>query len=463
MLAAALTVGLIGLGAVMPPSAVAADGGMAAGVIGPLAISRGGRYVAFASGSSDLVRGDTNHARDVFLRDRRAGSTFRVSVGSDGRQGNGDSGSPTVSADGRYVAFTSSASNLVPHDTNGVADIFLRDVQAGTTRLISADPHGRAGNGASGSPAITGSGYEVVFSSAASNLAPTDHNGHTDVFARYWLEDRTTMVSSVGDANGDSGQPAISADGSVIAFTSAASNLAPPDTNHSTDIFLAWLGVHGDGVAIAPVSHRYNTPQPNGDSAHPSISAHGSVVVFSSVASNIVPGDTNGASDVFRSNLQTIAPTTLISLNAHGGPANGASGSPSVSDDGLRVAFTSAASNLVRDDANDAEDIFVRHLNRRDPTTSTTTLASQGHCGDPANGPSNAPALSGNGQVVAFRSTASNLVPGDSNSAPDAFARNLAANHTTLLSDTLSGAYRPDHLRSTPIARAGAAESIRPG
>src|SRR5882724_11537409 len=152
MLAAALTVGLIGLGAVMPPSAVAADGGMAAGVIGPLAISRGGRYVAFASGSSDLVRGDTNHARDVFLRDRRAGTTVRVSVGSDGRQGNGDSGSPTVSAGGRYVAFTSSASNLAPHDTNGVADVFLRDVQAGTTRLVSADPHGRTGNGASGSP-----------------------------------------------------------------------------------------------------------------------------------------------------------------------------------------------------------------------------------------------------------------------------------------------------------------------
>jgi len=148
------------------------------------AISANGRFVAFDSSASNLVAGDTNGAFDVFVRDRKAGKTRRVSVDSHGAQGNGDSGGPAISANGRFVAFTSLASNLVAGYTNGAFDLFVRDRKAGKTRRVSVDPHGAQGNGESLNPAISADGRFVAFRSSASNLVAGDTNGAADVFVR---------------------------------------------------------------------------------------------------------------------------------------------------------------------------------------------------------------------------------------------------------------------------------------
>jgi Tol biopolymer transport system component len=150
------------------------------------AISADGRFVAFQSAASNLVPGDTNGAQDIFVRDRQTGTTRRVSVGPGGVQTNAEasSGVPAISADGRFVAFESDATNLVPGDTNGAIDVFVRDRQTGTTRRISVGPGGVQGNSDSGGPAISADGRFVAFVSNASNLVPGDSNARFDVFVR---------------------------------------------------------------------------------------------------------------------------------------------------------------------------------------------------------------------------------------------------------------------------------------
>jgi Tol biopolymer transport system component len=241
------------------------------------------------------VPGDTNGASDVFLRDRLAGVTRRVSVGAVG-QANGDSAEPSISADGRFVAFSSQASNLVPGDTNGTSDIFVRDMLTGVTRRVSVGAAGQA-NGGSLSPAISADGRFVAFNSYASNLVPGDTNGTTDIFVRDLLARVTRRVSvgPAGQGNSDSsGAPAISADGRYVAFFSHASNLVPGDTNGAYDIFVRDL--------LAGVTRRVSvgaSGQGNRDSLAPAITADGRSVAFVSASFNLVTHDTNRAWDVF--------------------------------------------------------------------------------------------------------------------------------------------------------------------
>lgn len=148
-------------------------------------VSASGRFVAFESFAGTLVAGDTNGMTDVFLRDRQAGATHRLSLGPSGRQGNADSENPAVSADGRFVAFQSLASNLVPGDTNGVTDIFVRDRQTSTTRRVSLGPGGVQAIGDSYFASISGDGRFIAFESLASNLVPGDSNDTGDVFVRF--------------------------------------------------------------------------------------------------------------------------------------------------------------------------------------------------------------------------------------------------------------------------------------
>jgi Tol biopolymer transport system component len=383
------------------------------------AISANGRYVVFDSTASNLVPGDTNHASDVFLRDRKNGRTTRVSVGSSGRQCNGPSGSGAISADGRYVAFSSNASNLVLGDTNHRPDVFVHDRETGRTTRVSVNSGGRQGNGESYGPAISADGRYVAFTSSASNLVPRDTNGRADVLVHDLKTGRTTRVSvssrgqeARGFASGTgSNAPSISADGRYVAFHSEASNLVPGDTNNVFDIF-----VHDRKTGrTTRVSVSSSGQEANGESFHASISADGRSVALASLASDLVAGDTNEVTDVFVHDLKT-GRTTRVSVSSSGGQGDDTSFDPAISATGRYIAFGSDA-RLVAHDTNQLPDIFVR-----DRVAGTTRRVSLTNRGGQANGGGSLSAeISADGRWVAFESGASNLVPRDTNNAPDVF------------------------------------------
>jgi Tol biopolymer transport system component len=377
-------------------------------------ISADGRYVAFRSEASNLVSGDTNGEFDIFVYDTVANTTRRVSVGDNGIQGNGSSFSPFISADGRYVAFMSLASNLVSGDTNGTPDIFVYDTAANTTRRVSVDDNGIEGNDFSFNPSISADGRYVVFESDASNLVSGDTNGTFDIFVYDTVANTTRRVSV--DDNGTQGNDfsflsSISADGRYVAFGSDASNLVSGDTNNTQDIFVY------DTVANTTrlVSVDDNGIQGNSFSFNPSISADGRYVAFESNADNLVSGDTNNSWDTFVHD--TVANTTRrVSVNDNGIEGNRDSFSPSISVDGRYVAFWSSADNLVSGDSNDAPDTFVH-----DTVANTTRRVSVGDNDTQMIGISTSPSISADGRYVAFDSSASNLVSGDTNGTSDIF------------------------------------------
>jgi hypothetical protein len=215
-------------------------------------ISADGRYVAFHSDASNLVSGDTNNYEDVFVHDRQTGETTRVSVDSTGVQGNYGGEYPSISADGRYVVFRSYATNLVPGDTNGRCDIFDHDRQTGQTTRVSVDSAGVQGNYGSYYSSISADGRYVAFISDASNLVPGDTNDWSDVFVHDRQTGETTRVSvsSAGvEGNYDCYSPSISADGRFVAFITSASNLVPGDTSGSQDVFVHH---YGEGPDLTP-------------------------------------------------------------------------------------------------------------------------------------------------------------------------------------------------------------------
>lgn len=317
-----------------------------------------GRMVAFGSDASTLVEGDTNRARDVFVRDRRRGRTERVSVSSSGRQGNGPSWNLRISDSGRFVTFQSDASNLVRRDSNGVTDVFVHDRKRGTTRRVSISGSGAPGNGRSYDPAISGDGRFVAFTSDASNLVRRDTNRASDVFL-YNLRRRRTRRISTGpsgrQANGTSLQPHLSPRGGLVAFTSTASNLVRRDTNHASDTFVR----DSSAGTTERVSLSSSGAQGIGDSDRAAGFAGRRFVAFRSSASNLVDGDTNGVQDVFLHDRRTGA-TTRLSFSSAGAQADNTSGGARLSADGRYAAFTSIASNLIAGDTNATSDIFVR-------------------------------------------------------------------------------------------------------
>ena len=319
-------------------------------------LSSDGRYVAFSSAASNLVPGDTNGTKDVFVHDRQTGTTERVSVASGGAEGNSDSDRPSISADGRYVAFFSVASNLVPGDTNSAWDIFVHDRQTGATERVSMATGGAEGNGWSQNSSLSADGRYVAFVSAASNLVPEDTNGKPDAFVhdrQTGATERVSVATGGAEGNSDSDRPSISADGRYVAFFSVASNLVPGDTNSAWDIF-----VHDRQTgATERVSMATGGAEGNNGSAYPSISADGRYVAFESTASNLVSGDTNGSVDIFVHDRQTGA-TNRASTASDGTQGNGSSYYPSLSADGSSIAFPSVASNLVPGDTNGFFDIF---------------------------------------------------------------------------------------------------------
>ncbi|MFQ5435052.1 MAG: carboxypeptidase regulatory-like domain-containing protein [Anaerolineae bacterium] len=329
------------------------------------AVSADGRYVTFETDASNLIIGDNNGATDIFVRDRQTSVTERVSVGSNG-QGNGDSRSPAISADGRFVAFESDASNLVSGDTNNAADIFVRDRQTSVTTRVSVASDGTQADNISMLAGISADGRFVGFSSNASNLDIGDTNGFTDVY----VHDRQTAVTewvskSTGalPPNGNSYWPTLSADGRYIAFFSDASNLVTGDNNGFFDVFVR--------DRQTGMTERVSVPgaigQGNGLSLVGDISDDGRYVTYYSSAFNLVGGDSNGRDDVFLFDRQTQT-TTRLSLNAADQQGDGLSWIPAMAGDGTAVAFSSQATNLVAGDSNGVQDIFVVDLGPQGPT-----------------------------------------------------------------------------------------------
>jgi len=379
-------------------------------------ISADGRYVAFVSRATNLVVGDTNGHLDVFVHDRITGATTLASVDSSGRQSDDDSWLASISADGRCVAFESVATNLVPGDTNRLNDVFVHDRTTGTTSRVSVSSSGAQGYGDSFHPSISADGRHVAYQSSATNLVPYDTNGYWDVFVHDRLTGGTARVS-VGPwgRQGDfsSGSPSISADGRFIAFDSYAANLVPGDTNGQTDVF-----VHDRLTGTTTlVSVDSAGLQANYSSDSSSISADGGFVAFVSGASNLVHADTNENWDVFVHDLVT-GSTTRVSVDSSGVEGDDASVDPSISSDGRFVAFKSWAANLVLNDRNRTTDIFAH-----DRVTGTTTCASVGLNGYHASDGTHSPSISAQGLFVAFNSPANNLVPEGQEYIEDVFVQ----------------------------------------
>jgi len=330
----------------------------------PPALSADGRYVLFTSGASNLVAGDTNNLQDVFVRDRLAGTTERVSLDSLEVQGNATSIHCAISGDGRYVAFHSFATNLAPGDANGFGDVFVRDRQNGTTALVSLGTTGFSGDGPSFRGSFSSDGRYLAFASLAADLVVGDSNGKMDVFVRDLLNgttERVSLDSLGGEANQDCDEPALSADGRFVAFSSRAS-LAPGDTGPE-DVFVHDRQNHTtERVSIGPFAPW------TADSFSPTISSDGRLVAFVSATPFLV-GDTGNNFDVYVRDRQN-GTTECVSLDMAGAFSGMGSSDPSsFSADGRYVAFASGSSLVVPGDTNGAADIFVRD---RQCTTATS-------------------------------------------------------------------------------------------
>lgn len=379
------------------------------------AVSADGRFVVFSSRAPDLVPGDTNGAEDVFLRDRIADTTVRVSVGAGGVQADGPSDECDVSDDGRFVVFASVASNLVPGDGNGLTDVFLRDVVAGTTTLVSRTPGGATGvNGGSELPSISGDGARVAFESNATGLDPADTNGTGDVFLYERATDTVRLVSRApGGAagNGSSSRAHISADGGWVAFSSAARNLGPSDPTGTVDIYVHDVATGNNLRITGPTGSLDSLCQ------NPRISRDGRHVAFQTGASNLLTTPYVNGAHIARWD-RISGEIEVVSRDLTGAVTGGTSGDPDISDDGVWVAFRSFESDLVAGDSNGREDVFVRNVPQR-----WTERASVAHDGGELDAASRATAISGNGRFTLFSTTSTLAVPSDNNSGNDVFVR----------------------------------------
>jgi Tol biopolymer transport system component len=406
-------------------------------------LSADGRFVAFWSDADDLVNADSNGMLDVFVRDNLSETTTLVSVNKQGTDsGAGRSTLPVISADGRYVAFSSNADDLVTTDNNGTWDVFVRDLQSGTTTLVSVNKDG-TGSGTSASgycdcgiTRISADGRFVVFFSRAADLVTTDTNDSVDVFVRD-LKNGTTTLVSVNKDGSDSGAsessfPVISADGRFVAFQTSAGDLVATDTNGKTDVFVRDLQ-HGTTTLVSV--NKDGTDSGSGESLSNVISADGRYVAFSSNADNLVATDSNGTRDIFVRDIQNET-TTLVSVNKDGiDSGTGYSRETAVSADGRFVVFSSEAGDLVTTDSNDTWDVFVRDIQ-----SGTTTLVSVNKDGtDSGASHSGEVEISADGRYVAFSSYADNLVTTDSNGTRDVFVRDLQSGTTTLVSANKQG------------------------
>jgi Tol biopolymer transport system component len=400
-------------------------------------ISADGHYVAYAR--STCVDFFCSLPSNVYVRDLQAGTTTLVSVGLDGQPAGGYA--PVISADGRHVAFQSAGGNLVPHDSNGLTDVFVRDLDAGVTYLASANAAGGdSGNGASGNPSLSADGRFVAFESDASDLVAGDGNGARDVFYRDLQAGITRLVSAnaagTGSGNGGSGSPSLAADGSRVAFASSASDLVPVDTNGDYDVFVRDLP---SGPTRLVSINTAGTDSGNSDSGRPYLTPNGRFVAFESSSKDLVDNNSNLGlyQDVFLRDLDA-GVTQLVSVHfpvgvvSHGEsviylPVFLPAVFQAASDDGRFVVFASSAEDLVSGVSNVCDYSPCYQVYRRDLRAGVTELLSATPTGDATGNRDSfdetGGRISGDGRVTVFETSASNLtgLP-DTNGTNDLFA-----------------------------------------
>lgn len=371
-------------------------------------LSADGHFVAFASIRDTLVDGDTNGQTDVFVQDLRSGKVERVSVATDGTQGDAASYLPSISADGRFVSFASNATTFTDADTAKVSQVYLHDRSTGVTTLVSTSATGKSTTVApgatqgAGQQGVSDDGTRVVWEAADPAVAASDAALPPSVYVTEVASHTTTRlnVTPTGDLpDADAYNPVISGDGTHVAFDSRATNLVSGDRNGEADVFLVQLG----DAELTRVSVRDRDTEGNGPSFAPSISGDGTRVAFQSGATNLADHDDNKENDVFVRDLAA-GTTTLVSATPKGTTGSGRSENPHLSRDGLVLAFTSVADDLVANDANKAADVFfgkvrggaLQRASVRDAETEAT-------------GWSGAASLNADGTLVSFMSDATNL------------------------------------------------------
>ena len=436
-------------------------------------VSPDGTKVAFTSSASDLVppgtgAGAEGHS-EVYVRDLASGTTQLVSVGNDGRAGDATSMWPVFSPDGTKVAFNSTAGNLVDIPAGADLGLFVRDLVAGTTELVSVNAAGTSGSeGSATAPTFTPDGTKVVFDASGDDLVPGDSNHATDVFVRDLVADATTLVSrnaaGTASANGYSYTPSVSPDGAKVAYTSTATDLGPADGNSRQDAYLTDLA---SGVTTLVSHNAAGTGAGNESSDALDFSPDGHHLAFRSWASNLGPVDSNGQSDIYLRDLQTGA-TRRIEVNGPIGPLEVDYPEAVFSPDSTKVAFVTRAGNLGHPDdyvcrdhnlpprETPCQDVYVHDL-----VSGTTTLVSRNAAGtNGADGESFDPVFSPDSASVAFTSTAGDLGPTDTNDDGDVYVADLADGSITLVSSNEDGTDSADGRSDQPSFAADARQVV---
>ncbi len=379
-------------------------------------LSPDGRLVVFTSDASSFTVSDTNGASDVFLRNLSGGAVTLISQAG-GVSGNGGSGGATFSSDGTKILFTSVASDLVAGDTNGREDVFVKDLITGTLTRVSTETGGAQLNGASTAPAFSGDGRSVVFQTNASN-AGRDGNTTTDIFVKDLETGILRQITYPGTAaNSFSTSPSISFDGSRVAFTSAATNFGPTDTNNAFDVYVK----DANGGYILASSNASGV-QGNSFSSQPVLSPDGTKVAFASTATNLA-GTVNGVwGNIFLKDLVT-GTVTLVSSTTGGTAGNMSSFSPVFSPDGNFIIFNSLSTNFGG--PKNIESLYAKNLE-----TGELTRLSVNENGESFNGWAIAPAFSPDGNTLTFSGSATNATghTDTNNNTSDVFTAHFTGN-----------------------------------
>lgn len=372
-------------------------------------MSEDGRFIAYHSNSNDLSLDDDNCDRDIFLFDSQTNTTTIISrlpgspvAGSCSNLGN--SSYPSISADGRFIAFLSSNASLVVGDSNARDDVFVFDRINNTIERVSISSSGtQINSNADIEQTITANGRFVVFS-AGGNIA-TPSSPATQIYLRDRQNNTTTLVSKStlgGPANGNSRNPYIDRSGSHIIYLSDATDIISGDNNGVADFVIYDIGADSSSAANLSSSNQLPT---TGANERPFVTGSGRYLVFPHAANNLVANDNNSNSDLFvRDTLNNS--NSRESVDSNGNETTGLNSHPRMSEDGRFVVFRGSANNLVSGDSNGQPDVFMR-----DRLTQTTYRFSVSASGDQANGTSAAPFISANGRYIGFSTIATNILP----------------------------------------------------